>query len=136
LLEKKHDFQNPKYMELLVPYFYKKHVLRMTDLPEPLTRKCNYFNNELYTIMQGPSEFGISGKLANWDVSKELKNITVPTLVIGATYDTMDPKYLEWMSKQMPKGEFLLCPNGSHSALYDDQQTYFSGLIKFIKGNN
>jgi proline iminopeptidase len=37
------------------------------------------------------------------------------------------------MSKEFPKGEFLLCENGSHMCLYDDQKTYFKGLIKFIK---
>ncbi|MBA3706263.1 MAG: proline iminopeptidase, partial [Bacteroidetes bacterium] len=82
---------------------------------------------------QGPSEFGIAGKLTNWDVSNELKNIHVPVLVIGATHDTMDPKYMEWMSKQIPGAKFLLCTNGGHMCMYDDQETYMKGLIKFIK---
>ena len=133
MLEKKGDFQNPKYMELLMPNYYQKHICRLAEWPEPLTRMFSKLNNELYVCMQGPSEFGISGKLANWDVSKELKNIHVPTLVIGATFDTMDPKYMEWMSKQMPKGEFLLCANGSHGCMFDDQLVYMNGLIKFIK---
>jgi len=136
MLEKKGDFQNPKYMQLLMSNYYNKHVLRLPTWPEPISRMFAKLNNELYVTMQGPSEFGIGGKLANWDVSKELKNITVPTLVIGATYDTMDPNYMEWMSKQLPKGEFLLCPNGSHLAMYDDQQAYMRGLIKFIKSVN
>lgn len=135
-LEKKGDFQNPKYMELLMANYYNKHVLRLPTWPEPVLRMFAKMNNELYVTMQGPSEFGIAGKLANWDVSKELKNITVPTLVIAASNDTMDPNYMEWMSKQLPKGEFLLCPNGGHMAMYDDQQTYMKGLIKFIKSVN
>jgi proline iminopeptidase len=65
-----------------------------------------------------------------------LKNINVPTLVIGAKYDTMDPEYMKWMSEQIPNGSFLLCPNGSHAAFYDDQQTYFSGLIGFLKDSD
>jgi proline iminopeptidase len=86
--------------------------------------------------MQGPSEFGISGKLTHWDVSGELKNIKTPTLVIGATHDTMDPEYMRWMSKQLPQGQFLLCPNGSHMCFYDDQKVYMAGLISFIKKVN
>jgi proline iminopeptidase len=136
MIEKKGDFQNPKYMELLLPNFYAKHVIRLSEWPEPLTRTFSKVNNELYVTMQGPSEFGIAGKLVNWDFSKELKNIKVPTLVIGATYDTMDPKHMDWMSKQLPMGQFLLCENGSHLSMYDDQQTYFTGLIKFIKSVN
>ena len=133
LLEKKKDFDNPKYVELLLPNFYAKHILRLENWPEPINRMFAKLNKELYVTMQGPSEFGISGKLANWDVSNELKFITIPTLVIGATFDTMDPNYMEWMSKQLPNGQFLLCKNGSHCSFYDDQQTYFKGLIKFIQ---
>ena len=136
MLEKKGEFENPKYMGLLMTNYYSKHICRLAEWPEPLTRMFSKLNNELYVIMQGPSEFGISGKLTNWDVSSELKNIHVPTLVIGATFDTMDPKYMEWMSKQMPHGEFLLCVNGSHGSMFDDQLTYMNGLIKFIKSVN
>ena len=70
---------------------------------------------------------------SRWDRSADLKSITVPTLVIGAKYDTMDPDHMKWMAGQLPKGRFLLCPNGSHMAAYDDQQTYFTGLIQFIR---
>lgn len=76
---------------------------------------------------------GASGKLEQWDRSADLKRITVPTLVIGARYDTMDPAHMEWMSKQFPHGHYLYCPEGSHCALYDDQATYFTGLVKFLK---
>jgi len=40
---------------------------------------------------------------------------------------------MEWMSGEVQNGRFLLCPNGSHLSQYDDQKTYFEGLIKFIK---
>ena len=135
-IEKKGDFTNPKYMQLLQPNYYAQHICRLPKYPEPVARSFSKMNNELYTIMQGPSEFGISGKLTNWNVSGELKNITLPTLVIGATYDTMDPEYMEWMSKQFANGKFLLCKNGSHMCMYDDQETYMNGLIKFLKETN
>jgi len=133
-LEKANDFKNPKYMELLMPHFYAKHICRIPieKWPNPMTRSFDQINNSLYVTMQGPSEFGISGKLTNWDRSLSLKDIQVPTLVIGASHDTMDPKYMEWMSKEFPKGEYLLCPDGSHMCMYDDQQTYFKGLISFL----
>ncbi len=82
--------------------------------------------------MQGPSELGASGKRAKWDRSKDLAKITVPTLIIGAEHDSMDPKHMEWMSKQLPNGETLHCPNGGHMDMYDDQETYMNGLIAFL----
>ena len=134
-IEADKDFSNPRYMELLLPNFYEKHILRFPakDWPEPVNRSFAKMNQSLYVTMQGPSEFGISGKLENWDRTNELKNITIPSLVIGATHDTMDPKFMEKMSTLLPKGSFLLCSKGSHMAFYDDQKTYFDGLISFLK---
>ncbi len=137
-IEAKNDFSNPRYMELLVPNFYEKHVLRMpvSSWPDPMNRAFAKMNQSLYVTMQGPSEFGIAGNLEKWDVTSQLKNITLPTLTIGAKHDTMDPEHMKWMSTAVQNGSYLFCPNGSHCALYDDQEVYVTGLIKFIKGVN
>lgn len=37
-----------------------------------------------------------------------------------------------WVFTQVQRGSFLYCPNGSHLAMWDDQQTYLRGLIKFL----
>ena len=55
-------------------------------------------------------------------------------LSIGGQYDTMDPKHMEMIAGKVQNGSYLYCLNGSHMSLYDDQQTYMKGLIKFIKG--
>ncbi|MGS2720860.1 proline iminopeptidase-family hydrolase [Paraglaciecola aestuariivivens] len=126
------DYANPEYQGLLMNHHYVKHVLRMpfAQWPEPILRtKINY---DVYIPMQGPSELGASGLLENWDRTADLKNIKIPTLVIGAEHDTMDPKHKQWMAKELPKGEYLHCANGSHFAMYDDQKTYMQGLIAFL----
>ena len=89
-------------------------------------------NKKIYIPMQGPSEMGASGKLVNWDRTADLPKITVPTLSIGARYDTMEPAQMEKIAKDVKKGRYLYCPKGSHLALYDDQQVYMSGLTQFI----
>ncbi len=134
-LEATGDTKNPRYMGLLMPHFYEKHILRLpaAQWPDPVNRNFNKLNQQVYVLMQGPSEFGISGRLAKWDVSGELPNIKVPTLVIGATHDTMDPEYMRWMSTQLPQGRFLLCPDGGHMCMWDDQTHYFPGLVDFLK---
>jgi proline iminopeptidase len=133
-LEKAGDNLNPRYMELLVPHYYEHHILRMPadQWPDPVNRAFARMNHDVYVPMQGPSEMGASGKLLEWDRSADLAKITVPTLVIGARHDTMDPKHMEWMAGQFPNGSYLYCPEGSHMALYDDQAAYFAGLIEFL----
>lgn len=136
-LEANGEFDNPRYSELLYQHFYTAHILRMPleQWPNPVNRAFAAINPNLYVTMQGPSEFGITedAKLINWDVTDELSKISVPTLTIGGTYDTMDPKHMEWIASEVQKGQYLHCPNGSHMAMYDDQKTYFDGLIQFIK---
>lgn len=138
--EKNKDYHNPKYQELLFKYYYTEHILRkpLNDWPEAVNRCFKHLNSNVYIYMQGPSEFGITGNatLKNWDVRNQLKTIAVPTLVIGSKHDTMDPKHMEWMSKQVQNGRFLFCPNGSHLSQYDDQKTYIPGVIKFLNDVN
>lgn len=125
---------NPRYEELLMEHHYVLHVCRMPleEWPDPVLRSLSHVNPAIYVPMQGPSELGMSGSLEPWDRSGDLKDINVPTLVIGAAHDTMDPEHMRWMSEQFPQGEFLLCPNGSHLAQYDDPEHYFPGLIQFL----
>ncbi len=128
------DVDNPRYMELLMEHHYVHHILRMQahEWPDPVKRAFKHLKQSLYTLMQGPSELGASGKLVDWERIADLPKITVPTLVIGARHDTMDPDYMEAMAKKLPRGRYLFCPDGSHMAMYDDQRTYVQGLIKFI----
>jgi proline iminopeptidase len=104
--------------------------------PDPVKRAFAKMNYPLYLQMQGPSEFGIVGNasLKNWNRKPDLNKIKVPVLSIGGEFDTMDPKAMEELSKLVQNGQYLYCSKGSHMSMYDDQQTYFTGLIKFIKG--
>ena len=134
-LEAAGQYSNPRYMELLIPNFYVEHILRMPpdQWPDGVNRAFKRLNEKVYVPMQGPSEMGASGKLVNWDRTADLAKITVPTLTIGAKYDTMDPAQMEKMASLVKRGRYLYCPNGSHMAMYDDQKAYFGGLVQFVK---
>jgi proline iminopeptidase len=131
--ENKGLYKDTTYQALVLKEYYHQHICRLADWPDPIMRSFKHVNDEIYVMMQGPSEFKTGGRLIKWDRSKEIAKITVPTLCVGAKYDTMDPEYMKWMSTQMPQGQYLYCPNGSHFAMWDDQQVYMNGIIKFIK---
>lgn len=133
-LEAAGKFDDPRYEELLMENFYVYHVLRMPadQWPDPLMRALNKINKRIYVPMQGPSELGTSGKLVTWDRTARLPSIAVPTLAVGARYDTMEPAQMQKIAKSVKKGRYLFCPNGSHFDMYDDQSTYMTGVIQFI----
>lgn len=132
-LEAKGQYDNPRYMELLIPHFYAKHLCRLAEWPDAFKRSSAHANSDIYVLMQGPSEFGASGRLEKWDRKADLPKLAMPTLVIAGTHDTMDPAHMKWVAGQVRHGSFLLCPQGSHMSMWDDQRTYHEGLIRFLK---
>lgn len=133
-LESAGKYDDPRYMDLLIAHHYVLHILRMphAQWPEPVMRSFKHLNPKVYIPMQGPSELGAGGKLALWDRVADLHKIEVPTLVVGARYDTMDPAHLEKMAAAVKHGRYHFCPNGSHLAIYDDQGIYMKGVTEFI----
>jgi len=97
-----------------------------------LNRAFKHLNQEVYEYMQGPSELVPGGILAGWSVWDRLGEIRVPTLTVGATYDTMNPEEMEEMSRLVQNGRHLHCPAGSHLAMWDDQEVFMEGVIRFI----
>jgi proline iminopeptidase len=134
-IEAAEDYDNPRYMELLIPHHYEHHVLRRpyAQWPDSVLRAFEHLNPKVYIPMQGPSELGARGKLAQWDRRADISRIEVPTLTIGAAHDTMDPEQMAAMAKALPRGSHLHCPNGSHMAMVDDQVVYIQGLIDFLR---
>ncbi len=135
-IEAVRDFANPRYQELLIRSYYVDHVLRARpgEWPEPVRFSFQQMNHDLYLMMQGPSELGIAEEatLARWDRTNDLQYISTPTLVIGGRHDTMDPRFLEMMATRIPRGSSHICENGSHMAMYDDQESYFGALLGFL----
>jgi proline iminopeptidase len=133
-LEADGETDDPAYEALLMEHHYVHHVcrLRADEWPDPVVRGFEHINPSIYVPLQGPSELGASGKLEHWDRTGDLSRIVVPTLVMGAEHDTMDPGHLRWMAGQMPQGRYHHSPDGSHLALVDDADTYFAGLVEFL----
>jgi proline iminopeptidase len=131
--ESKGAYHDPEYEQMVFNQYYAKHILRMPEWPEPVMRSFKHLNQKVYEYMQGPSEFVPGGILKGWTAWDGLKDLQVPTLTVGATYDTMNPKDMEEMSKLVQHGRFLLCPNGSHMSMWDDQEVFMKGVIRFIE---
>jgi proline iminopeptidase len=131
-LEAMGKYEDPRYMELLIPNYYAHHLLRI-PLPDPAERAFKHANRKIYVPMQGPSEMGASGKLVKWDrhgghqehLSADVGDRR-PLRHDGSQADGMG-------GEPDSQGPLSVLPDGSHLAEYDDQQKYFTGLIGFLK---
>ena len=135
-LEANGDTENPRYMELLIEQHYVHHVLRM-----PAGRVARSGAARLRPHQPGDLRVDAGPERARDQRRRQARPLGPDRragLDRGAdaghrrAHDTMDPAHMEMMAGRLPKGRYLHCPDGSHLAMYDDQQTYFAGLIDFL----
>lgn len=131
-LEHAHAYSSPEYKEI-IDYLYHQHVCRLNPWPEPVNRAVKWLALPVYNTIQGKSEFEITGNMRGWDRWADLPKIRTPTLVLGARYDEINPKDVIKMARLIPGARAFICPNGSHLSMYDDQQSYFSALVPFLR---
>ncbi len=132
-LEAKQDYDSPDYDKIMMDELYPQMLCRLKPWPEPVTRAFRHANLAIYNQMQGKSEFVVTGNLKDWERWDRLHEIRVKALTIGATHDEMDPADMRRMATLMPNARSLICPNGSHMAMWDDQAVYFDGLLRFLR---
>ncbi len=125
-------YDAPEY-QAIVMKLYQKHICRLPEWPEPVTRVFNKANFAIYNEMQGPNEFVIVGNFKNWERWADLPRIKTPTLVMGARYDEMDPEQMRRVSELIPSARLFISDKGSHLCMYDDQAAYFGALVPFLK---
>ena len=130
--EEKGDFLNPEYEKIMFEEVYSQHLCRVQPWPEPLTRMFSHLNTKVYQTIQGPNEFVVTGNFKDWNRWDDLHNIKIPTLIISGRFDTMNPQDIKKMGELIPHSQVKICENGSHCTMYDDTETYFQTIHKFL----
>ena len=131
-LEQIEAFDSPEYQAIIQNDLYPQMLCRTKPWPEPVTRSGSHSNDSIYNLMQGKSEFLMTGNLKDWERWDRLQEIHVKTLTIGSLYDEMDPADIERMAQLVQRGTFAYCPDGSHLCMWDDQRVYFRQLLNFL----
>ena len=54
-------------------------------------------------------------RIIDWDITARLPEIATPTLMVGATHDTMDPEAMRRQADLVQHGRALICEEGSTS---------------------
>ena len=130
--ERAEDYFNPRYLEIM-DLLYRRHLCRLSEWPAAVNRSLARMAYDVYGTMQGPNEFLVTGTFKNWDRWEDLHRIQVPTLLLVGAHDTMDPESVKDMGRRIPNAETVVCPSGSHLAMWDDPDHYFPPLIRFLR---
>ena len=120
-----------KYLDA-VDIFYKMHLCRVDPWPEPVLNTMNLVNSVCYESMWGPNEFTCNGILKNYDGSKDLYKIDVPTLVTCGDFDEATPKSTKKFSNMIPNSNFKNFKASSHMAFIEEESEYLNLLENFL----
>ena len=125
-------FSCPEY-QWAITHFYRKHLCRADPWPDSVERTFAGMNEQVYTTMWGPSEFGpVTGRLRDWDVTDRLAGIRAPTLATGGRYDEARPDHVAVLTERIPGSEMVIFENSSHMAFIEERELYMQTLEEFL----
>src|SRR3990170_3949714 len=123
---------SPEYQEATRPFFRRHGGGRIDPRPECLNQMANKPGDEVYRIMWGPSEFYMTGTLKDWDITGQLGEIRVPTLVIGGRFDYATPTIIETVHRGIPGSEWFILENSGHLAHIEETERYLKVRDQFL----
>ena len=106
-------FETESYQNAMME-FYRAHVCRLDPWPDALNQALAQLNPDVYLSMWGPSEFTVTGSLKGADLLPRLREIDVPTLLVGGEHDEAAPDTLLAFRNALPRGEMAVLPRASH----------------------
>jgi proline-specific peptidase len=117
----------PEYQAAILG-FYREHVCRLSPWPAGLERSFAEAGYQVYTTMNGPSEFTVTGTLKTWDIMDRLPEIQIPTLLVGGRHDECRPGHLEEMHRRIAGSRLVIIEDASHLC-FAEQPEEFTGLM-------
>lgn len=127
------EYDHPDY-EHAVHAFYERHVCRLPEWPDCLMRTVrNLENTDVYAVMNGPNEFVVNGRLADWDRSEDLAHIAVPTLVTAGRYDELGPACAATLHRGIPGARLALFERSAHTAHLEEPALYLETVAAFLR---
>ena len=111
-LEADGETDDPSYEALLMEHHYVHHVLRrpLEEWPSRCSRASTTSTRPSTCRSRGPASWAPAASSCTGTGARTSRRIEVPTLVMGAEHDTMDPAHLRWMAEQLPRGATTTAP--------------------------
>lgn len=111
--------------------FYVRHVIRVQPMPDFVRRSFDRIGQP-YGVMWGPSEFHLTGNLADWDRTSRLAEIGVSTLLISGEHDESTPAINRALQRGIPSARWVLMKGCSHLAHVEAPERYLRTVQDFL----
>lgn len=126
------DFADPAY-EAAMLAFYQKHVCRLDPWPECLERALEKMGQAVYTHMWGPSEFTLTGCLADYDRTEALSGLALPVLLTCGRFDEATPETTASYRSRFPNAAMHVFEDTSHEHHLERTEDYLEVVAAFLR---
>jgi len=123
---------HPEYQAAITLLNYR-HVCRLDQWPEPLTRSLAQWNMGPYVTIQGPNEFTYTGNIRDWSLIPKLPALKVPCLVFCGEFDELPVACSARIHDALPDSRLKVFAGCSHMPFYEDPGEYFPFLRRFLE---
>ncbi|MFD7734597.1 proline iminopeptidase-family hydrolase [Kitasatospora phosalacinea] len=119
-----------------VRVFYDRHVCRV--VPWPRDYRASFLemseDTTVYSVMNGPSEFHVTGTLKDWSVEDCLPDVDVPTLLLSGRHDEATPVTVQPYFDLIPDVRWEVFEESSHVPNLEEPERFRAVLVEFLKG--
>ncbi len=124
--------EHPEYQAAITLLNYR-HVCRLDQWPEPLTRSLAQWNMGPYRTIQGPNEFTYTGNIRDWTLIPKLPQLRIPSLVMCGEFDELPPACSIRIYEALPDARLKVFDDCSHMPFYEDPESYWRCLLDFLE---
>jgi proline-specific peptidase len=126
------DLAHRDYRKGLTEY-YRRHVCRLSPWPESmLIAGQNQAGSPVYSVMSGPNEFTITGKLLGWSQRAALHQIKTSTLITAGRFDQCSPRCWESLHQGIAGSHLHVFDHSAHVPHHEEPALYFELLDDFL----
>lgn len=112
--------------------FYRRHICRQPEWPEPLVRSQENWGWNVYHTMWGPAEFTPTGNLAGYEREDRLADLQCPVLYLCGRYDEITPESTSVYHQLTSASEFVIFENSAHVQHLEEPERYHTIVRNFL----
>jgi proline iminopeptidase len=114
--------------------FYTRHLCRIDPWPSEVNHSLEMCaERPVYSYMNGPSEFTITGTIRSIDLTPRLGQIQIPTLVLGGRYDEVTPRVADQIRSRIPGARSFTFEQSSHMPFWEERTRFMEVVLDFLR---